>query len=412
MLGNAKFRNTSCGFLDDTMKSIQINCTFKGSSGYDQLARGLTRQLLQHDYKIQLIDIPHFFSRPLSKDKLPCWLYDLEKPIQSDITLHICMPTQLKKNSRKLNVLYTMFEADRVIPQWVHKSLQSDLIVLPTESSQDAWTRSGFPKELIRLCPHGVDPTVFDSTVEPLKMNDKKGKPISEYSVRILNVSDITPRKNLLSLLKVWLATTGKTDDAILILKLNCGSEKKLLAFYNDLHNLESAVGKKLKDAAPVRLALNHYVEPEKMPQFYAMATHYWSMSHGEGWDLPMTEAGAMGLCLIAPAHTAYLAYLDESVAYMIPSYKVPAIFYCPDKVHKFFKNAYWHQPDEAVASSYIEQAVRETLPPRSAQQRIVQQFTWEKAGLRFIDILEEAARHPVSKYHTLDYFKKRFFAS
>ena len=35
-------------------------------------------------------------------------------------------------------------------------------------------------------------------------------------------------------------------------------------------------------------------------------ATHYWSMSHGEGWDLPLSKAGAMGLSLIAPRHSAY----------------------------------------------------------------------------------------------------------
>jgi hypothetical protein len=38
------------------------------------------------------------------------------------------------------------------------------------------------------------------------------------------------------------------------------------------------------------------------MPRLYAAATHYISMSFGEGWDQPMLEAAASGLRLIAPA--------------------------------------------------------------------------------------------------------------
>jgi hypothetical protein len=51
------------------------------------------------------------------------------------------------------------------------------------------------------------------------------------------------------------------------------------------------------------------------MPGLFAAASHYWSMSHGEGWDQPMIEAAASGLRLIVPRHTAYLEYLDADVA-------------------------------------------------------------------------------------------------
>jgi hypothetical protein len=51
------------------------------------------------------------------------------------------------------------------------------------------------------------------------------------------------------------------------------------------------------------------------MPGLFAAASHYWSMSHGEGRDQPMIEAAASGLRLIVPRHTAYLEYLDADVA-------------------------------------------------------------------------------------------------
>jgi hypothetical protein len=61
------------------------------------------------------------------------------------------------------------------------------------------------------------------------------------------------------------------------------------------------------------------------MPGLFAAASHYWSMSHGEGWDQPMIEAAASGLRLIAPRHTAYLEYLDADVAQLIPVRGTPA---------------------------------------------------------------------------------------
>jgi hypothetical protein len=54
------------------------------------------------------------------------------------------------------------------------------------------------------------------------------------------------------------------------------------------------------------------------MPGLYAAATHYWSMTHGEGRDQPMTEAAASGLRLIAPDHTAYRTYLDPSAGTLL----------------------------------------------------------------------------------------------
>ena len=43
-----------------------------------------------------------------------------------------------------------------------------------------------------------------------------------------------------------------------------------------------------------------------ELPSLYAAATHYVSLSHGEGWDMPLCEAAASGLAVIAPRHTAY----------------------------------------------------------------------------------------------------------
>jgi glycosyltransferase involved in cell wall biosynthesis len=137
------------------------------------------------------------------------------------------------------------------------------------------------------------------------------------------------------------------------------------------------------------------------MPSLYAAATHYWSMSHGEGWDFPMMEAGAAGLHLLAPEHSAYTAYLDESVAQMIPSQRIPANFNGGKGVlGELFNGSDWWEPDEEAAADFVRQAIRTAangLP--TARARIAAEFTWEQSAMGLIKILQELCERHGKKF-------------
>ncbi|MGH7454862.1 MAG: tetratricopeptide repeat protein, partial [bacterium] len=299
------------------------------------------RGLSQQGIRIELIDYADWAPGKLPAAKRELWFDNLNHPVDSNLALHFCMPQQVQAVKDKLNVNFTMFEADRIIKNWVKLNAQHDLVILPTESSQQAWMTSGFPAEKIRLCPLGVNTDMFHPDVEPMALKDQTEKSIQAYRVRFLNVSDLTPRKNLFALAKGWIMATHRYDDAVLILKLS-SSEERLSEFMRNLEALESRLGKPRNDAAPIRFLVNRFFSDAEMPGLFAAATHYWSMSHGEGWDLPMMEAGATGLHVIAPNHSAYMAYLDDSVARMIPAKTTPVKFKMRDGTHKLFRGAKW----------------------------------------------------------------------
>jgi glycosyltransferase involved in cell wall biosynthesis len=109
------------------------------------------------------------------------------------------------------------------------------------------------------------------------------------------------------------------------------------------------------------------------------------------GLDFPMMEAGVMGLHLIAPEHSAYTAYLDRSVAQMIPSRRVPADFNGGEGLGKLFQGSDWWKPDDEAAVDCVRQAIRtagEKLP--TARARIAKEFTWERSANRIVEIMEE----------------------
>ena len=246
------------------------------------------------------------------------------------------------------------------------------------------------PGERIRLCPLGVDPRRFSSEAVPLPLALPNGVPVARYRVRFLNVSELSARKNLAGLLRAWLKATNATDDAVLVLKLGYHGDGVLKSFQAQLEAVQVELRKTLAEAAPVHFLYDIYSDTE-MPRLYCTATHYCSMSFGEGWDQAAMEAAACGLRLVVPGHSAYTAYLDSSVASLIGSREIPARPPAHDDAAPLFENARWWQPDEDEAAACIRSAIDGRDGAKgTARSRVRASFTWEKATERLVEILSE----------------------
>src|SRR5207249_6021298 len=158
---------------------------------------------------------------------------------------------------------------------------------------------------------------------------------------------------------------TSRHDDAVLMIKLGCYAPGWLEWFRRQLDLLQEQGGKALKDAAPLHFIYDLFSDAD-MPRLYAAATHYISMSFGEGWDQAMVEAAASGLKLIAPNHSAYPSYLDDSVATLIPSREVPARFDGGGEVGSLFAAVTWWEPDEAAAIAAVRAAIAGADSPKA----------------------------------------------
>jgi len=371
---------------------LAIRGPFRGATGYDHHVRRFTREIVSHRVAVQLVDLPGWSRRQLGRGQRDKWFDTLSRPVNAEIMLNFAMPHQAQPAPGKRNINFTMFEATRIPRDWVQHNLKHDRVILPTASSRQAWIDSGYPAERIALCPLGVDAETHRPEVEPMPLTDTQGRPLAEYRTRVLNISELTPRKNLISLLRVWIENTSRSDDAILILKLNCPWRRWMLKFFLDVRLMEHRLGKSRKQAAAILFLINRRFGPDEMPRLYTTATHYWSMSHGEGWDLCMMEAGTCGLHLIATKHSAYTTYLDSSVADMIPSRLVPAKFRWAHGMQKYFRGARWWLPDETAAGDCIARAMAEnsTTKGPAARARLAKDYTWSKAATRLLDILSE----------------------
>ena len=356
---------------------------FTSHTGYGHFCRRLIERLRRDGVPLQAIGI-------LGPDSWP--EESLDRPVPARAVVNCLIPLATERVPGLATVTFSMFEGTCIPPAWRRQSALSDLVLVPTLSSRLAWEAAGFPAERLRLCPLGVDPEDAaagkDAAVPTLV--DPNGRLVSSYRHRFLNISDFIARKNILGLLRVWLRSTAPSDDAVLILKLGKGGDAAMRAELGALLRLaEEGAGKRLAQAAPINL-IDRPLSDAAMTGLYRAATHYWSLSHGEGWDLPMSKAGAMGLTLVAPRHSAYVDYLDDTIAHMIPATVGPALmpgggYYPP------FHGLDWWTPDEEAASDILRHIIRGDGAPKSARARLLERFTWQGSASRLLAILDEA---------------------
>ncbi len=370
--------------------ALRVRGPFRGPSGYDHHVREFVRELVRQDVVVQLVDLPEWGAARLPEHARDWWFDHLSQPVDASITLHFTMPHQVISDGHGLDVNYTMFEATRVPATWVEHNRRHALVIVPTESSRQAWLAAGFPADRLRICPLGINASLFDGSVEPLSLRTETGVPVASYRTRFLNVSELGPRKNLTGLLRAWLITTSVEDDAVLMLKLGCYTPGWFDLFAQQLQELQRQVGQSFRQAAPVEILFDLLPDAE-MPRLYSTATHYISLSHGEGWDQAMVEAAASGLQLIAPDHSAYRAYLSPDTATLIPSREVPARFDGDPPLQALFAGANWWEPDTDAAVASIRRAIDgQDGERRGARKQVLTHFTWQRSTRRLLDILSE----------------------
>jgi len=367
---------------DGAPDGIVVRGPFSVLSGYGDLAQRFVRQMAGQGAALRLLGLTGAESWRPSEG-------NADAPIRPRAALSFLTPLLVEPISGVPTVNYTMFEGTHIPESWTRANAAHDLVVVPTESSRQAWLEAGHPDERLRVCPPGIHVHPGDEADPPRNILAPNRRPIADYRVRILNISDFIARKNIDGLLRVWLRATNASDDAILILKLGKGGPTLKQEFAHLLQQTAQVVGRRFEEAAPIAALMGRYDEAG-ISTLYQLATHYWSMSHGEGWDLPMTRAGAKGLGLIAPRNSAYTAYLNDKIAHLIPCTTGPACMPYSNAIYPPFQGIDWWHPDENVTAHLLSRAVRSGLERRDPRTYLLQCFAWKLRTNDLLGVLDE----------------------
>jgi glycosyltransferase involved in cell wall biosynthesis len=151
----------------------------------------------------------------------------------------------------------------------------------------------------------------------------------------VFNLGD--RRKNIDDLMSAFILAFRDREDVTLVLKLATNPARE---FYEmkELRNRHRLLG--LEHRCSI-VAITDYLSDEAMAGLMQATTYYLNTSRAEGSCLPLQEAMAAARPAVAPRHTAMEDYIDEDVAFVVPSHPEPTYF--PHDPEPRFETS-WHR--------------------------------------------------------------------
>lgn len=220
----------------------------------------------------------------------------------------------------------------------------------------------------------GVDAPAPDGHLDAPEVRDLR-------ATRFLHISSAFPRKGVDVLLAAWFEAFSGADDVTLVLKTFPNP-------HNDVGRLLAELRSAHPDPPDVRWIDRDLSRPE-LDGLYALATCLVHPARGEGFGLPVAEAMAAGVPVIAPAHTGLAEFVSEETALVIGHRVEPA------RTHLSVPGSMWAEPDRAdlvaalrsVAADPGSDALRARA--ERGRQVVAERCSWDAVAARWEDLVE-----------------------
>ena len=273
----------------------------------------------------------------------------------SDVSFQVQLPNEWDSTLGNKNVGVSAFvETDVCNPQWVNGFCNNmDMIIVPSEHVRGTIENSGVSRTSIKVIPESYYDCVRRDT--PTLGID------FETNFNFLVVGQLTgrnpenDRKNVFYTIK-WLCELFSNDPNVgVVIKTNSGSNSTV-----DRDVTEKIFRKLVQEVRPGPYPRIHFVHgeltPEEMcglyrhPKIKALL----SLTRGEGYGLPMLEAAACDLPVIATNWSGHLDFLNKG--------KWLGVGYTLNPVHPsridnniFIEGSKWANPSEVDAKKKLQ---------------------------------------------------------
>lgn len=246
-----------------------------------------------------------------------------------DLFVHVTIPNEFEKLG-SFNIAVTAgIETDRVSHTWIQKCNEMDLIIVPSEHSKKGFvdtivgwedkkkgTTGEFKLETpIVVCNEGVDSSMF----RPTAPDDEKSILDIDFksSFNFLHVGQWgrggygEDRKNIANLVRYFCEAFRGRKDVGLVLKVNMA--RSSVMDYDAVRARLDQVTKNFKkeDLPPIYLLHGNLSNDEMVALYnHPKIKAFISLTHGEGYGLPLIEAASCDLPVLATNWSGHLDFL------------------------------------------------------------------------------------------------------
>jgi glycosyltransferase involved in cell wall biosynthesis len=341
------------------MKRVLLRGPFLTVSGYGVHARQVARWALQNpnwDVRFQTLGwgitpwildknaegglIEKIMERSISQDAISSF----------DLSIQIQLPNEWDPRIARSNIGVTAaVETDKCNPQWIDCCNRMNAVIVPSNHTKKTLMSSG------KVIPpvHVIPESFYDEILETRETNTEFNFSTSFNFLVFGQITGNNPendRKNLFYTLK-WIFEEFKDEkDVGIVFKANSGKMTKI-----DRMMTSKFVSQILKETRKTEFPKVHLVHGNmKNEEMISLMTHptvkcMVSLTRGEGYGLPLLEAAAVGLPVIATNWSGHTDFLDEE-NYIPVDYNLTNVHESRIDGKIFIPGSKWAMPQEADA--------------------------------------------------------------
>lgn len=305
-------------------KKILIRGPILSRSGYGEQARFALRSLRKHEDKFDIFIVNTSWGATgwTSQDDEERQYIDFlaqktfhytQNKGQFDLSLQVTIPNEWEKLA-PVNIGYTAgIETTKIAPQWIEKSQLMDKIIVTSNHSKNTLLNTLY-QAYDRATNKPVAKVSVTTPTEvvgyPVKLTDKKDVDLDlETDFNFLMVSQWGPRKNILSSIQ-WFIEKFKDNPNVGLVVKGFVKNNCTMDFYQSENTLRNSIDPEAK--CKVYLLHGDMSDGEMIglyshPKIKALV----SISHGEGYGLPLFEAAYTGLPVVTTNWSGHCDFLN-----------------------------------------------------------------------------------------------------
>ena len=380
------------------MKTVVIRAPLLSYSGYGTHSRQIFKWLLTQNVNVVTQVVPWgMTSWMINQDDEDGLVGEIMKrsvatTTKPDVSIQVQLPNEWDPSLAKKNVGVSAFvETDQCNPRWIMNSNQMDMVIVPSEHVRTCIKNTGS----LSVPLHVVHESYYDAiSRDPAPLD----LPI-DTSFNFLLFGQLTgnnphnDRKNMFNSIK-WLCEEFKDDkDVGIIIKTNSGKNTKI-----DKVVTEKLLTSLINEVRVGQYPKIHFVHgtftQEEVASLYRnqKVKALVSFTRGEGYGLPLLEAAASGLPVIATNWSGHLDFLNRG--------KFIKVGYSLQEIHKsrvdgriFLPGMKWAEPVEKDAKQRLRKFYESnSLPQEWANDLsvvLLEEFSHKQICRRYNEVFD-----------------------